>query len=291
MENILTTEKSEDYELLDTGNGEKLERYGSVVLVRPDNQAIWRKTKLEEVWAEANASFTHGEKAGRWKINKDFEKPWSIKLFDLNFSLDLLPSKHLGVFPEQVENWKWLYEKAKKEIDSHKTIKAINFFGYTGGASLALAKAGAEVVHVDASKFAVDKAFQNLNNSGLGDKKIRFIVDDVRKFLEREINRGNKYDIIILDPPVYGKGSKKEVWRIEEELAPFLEKVTKILSEKPIAILLNGYASLYSHLTYKEVLSSSFKNYFSTITSGELCLKESSGDRLLPCGIYARCEN
>lgn len=292
MENIFITEKSEDYELLDSGEGLKLERYGNIVLARPDTQAIWKKSKPEIEWSEAHAVFSHGEKAGRWKINKDFEKPWKIKLSDLTFSLDLLPSKHLGVFPEQEANWKWLEEKLKAKLkDGGENLKVLNLFGYTGGATLACAKAGAEVVHVDAAAFAVDLAHKNLDDSGLQDKKVRFIVDDVRKFVEREIKRGNKYDIIILDPPVYGKGSKKEVWKIEEDLAPLILRLKEILSSNPIAVLLNGYASVYSHLSYAETLSPLKASLNGKISSGELTIKQTDSERLLPCGIFAKWEN
>lgn len=286
MKNILITESSKDYELLDCGGGEKLERYGNVVLSRPDPQALWPKSLTEKDWQKADAVFIRNGTSGKWKINKEIKEPWQVSFGGSNFFLELLPSKHVGVFPEQSAQWKWLEEKIKSES---RPIKTLNLFGYTGGASLACAQAGAEVVHVDSSKFAVDLAHKNLNNSGLKDKPVRFIVDDVRKFVEREIKRGNKYDVITMDPPVYGKGSKGEVWKIEQDLMPFLYRIKSIISSTPIAIVINGYASGYSNLAYAEMLKSLTSGLKGTVTSGELAIKDSNG-KLLPCGIYARFE-
>ncbi len=286
MENILITEKSEGYELLDSGDGEKLERFGNVILSRPDPQAIWQKSLPEEKWQEADAIFTRGGTTGKWQT-KDLSEPWQVTLEDLTFSLKLLPSKHVGVFPEQSQNWKWLGDKLKVKGEK---LKVLNLFGYTGGATLACAKAGAEVVHVDASEFAVGLAKENAKLSGLADAPIRFIVDDVRKFVEREIKRGSKYDVIILDPPVYGKGSNKQVWKLEEDLIPLLSRLPKILSDHPIAMLLNGYAAGYSQVTYSQVLETATKTLGGSISSLELAIRESSGGRLLPSGIFARWE-
>ncbi len=287
MNNILITEKSADYELLDSGNGEKLERYGNVVLSRPDPQVLWQKSLGKEEWEKADSVFTRDGTSGKWNITKE---PWQISFEDLKFNLKLLPSKHLGIFPEQSSQWKWLYDKISPRVTLGGKISVLNLFAYTGGATLACAKAGAEVCHVDASKFVVDAAHKNLDLSSLGDKKVRFIVDDVRKFVEREVKRGNKYDVILLDPPVYGKGSNDEVWKIEEDLAPLLSRIKSILSPDPVAIVLSGYASLYSHTTYAQMLADITKDLKGTISSGELAIRESSGDRLLPCGIYARFE-
>ena len=291
----LITEKSADYELLDSGSGEKLERYGKVVLSRPDPQAIWSKKLTDTDWKKADAVFTRAGTSGKWQIKNNPPEPWEISLCGLKFALKLLPSKHLGVFPEQSSNWQWLTDKISNfqfPISSkNQKIQVLNLFAYTGGASMACAKAGAEVCHVDASKFVVDAAHKNLELSGLKDKSVRFIVDDVRKFVEREIKRGKKYDIILMDPPVYGKGVKGEAWNIDTDLAPLVLRLKSLLSEKPVAIVLNGYASGYSHLTYAELLKY-FAKYFnsSVVTSGELAIKESSGDRVLPCGIFARLE-
>jgi len=286
----LITEKSKDYELIDSGEGEK-----------------WSKRKPEE-WQKANAEFSRGTgAAGKWKIHSEILENWGIELEDLKFSLKLLPSKHVGVFPEQSSHWRWLQEKISLspplgldkfisprgglgENTKGNPVCVLNLFGYTGGASLACVKAGAQVVHVDASEWAVTSAKENAKLSGLGDRPIRFMVDDARKFVEREIKRGNKYDVIVLDPPVYGKGAKKEVWNIETDLMPLLARLKMLLSKEPLAILLNGYASDYSHITYKQMLSEVVKDMEGNITSGELALQESGTGRLLSSGIFARWE-
>lgn len=293
MFDILITEKSADYELLDSGGGEKLERYGKIVLRRPDLQAIWEKSLPEEEWKKSDAVFTRSGTAGRWKKSKEINDTWNVSLEGLVFELQLLPSKHLGLFPEQSVQWKWLEEKVKNrklKVESEK-IKVLNLFGYTGGASLACSRAGAEVCHVDSSKFSVDIANTNMKLSGLQDSKIRFIVDDVRKFVEREIKRGVKYDVVLLDPPVYGKGVKKEVWKIEEDLLPLLHRIKQILSDNPLAVVLNGYSSGYSSTTYKQLLKAITKDLKGEVSCGELAIRESSGNRLLTSGIFARWEN
>ncbi len=284
---ILVTKKSKDYELLDSGEGQKLERYGEYILSRPDTQAIWQKKLGNTEWEKADAVFSHGTKSGKWNAKGKIKENWLVNLNDVVFSLELLPSKHLGVFPEQSSQWSWIEDKIKSRISSGQKVKVLNLFGYTGGASLVSAKAGAEVVHIDASKFAVDLAQKNLKLSNLGEKSVRFIVDDVRKFVEREIKRGNKYDVVLMDPPVYGKGAKKEVWKIEEDLSPFLSKISKIISPDPLAIVLNGYASVYSAQTYRNLLENSFGDLGGEISFGEMSIEESSG-RFLPCGIFAR---
>ncbi len=284
---ILTTLKSEAYELLDSGDGEKLERFGNVVLSRPENQAIWSKTLSKEDWDKADAVFSHGEKATRWEILKKVPDSWEVDFDGLKFSVELLPSKHLGVFPEQAQNWKWL---EKKILSSNRKVSVLNLFGYTGGASMACSRAGAEVTHVDASKFAMDLANKNFELSGLKDRPVKYILDDVRKFVEREIKRGKKYDIILMDPPVYGKGAKKEVWKIEKDLMPLLLRVLEILSPEPITVLLNGYASIYSYISYENILKDVTSKLGGQVVAGKLTIKESSSGKLLPCGIFARWE-
>ena len=299
---ILITEKSDSYELLDSGKGEKLERYSQNIISRPDPQALWLKSLGEEEWAKANAVFNRTEKSGKWKVLKEIEKPWEVTLEGITFSLELLPSKHIGVFPEQSTQWKWLAEKIVSRISpeqsegnkSYKakatTVSVLNLFGYSGGATLSCAKAGASVCHVDASKFAVDLAHKNLDLSGLSNRLVRLIVDDVRKFVEREINRKNKYDVILMDPPVYGKGVKGEIWRIEEDLLPLLSRIKEIISPSPLAVVLNGYASGYSHITYAQMLSSVVADLGGSISSGELAIRQSSSGKILPSGIFARWE-
>src|SRR3989344_3470815 len=323
MQNLIT-EKSVDYELLDSGDGQKLERYGKIILSRPDPQALWPKSLPEAEWKKSDAVFTRVGNSGKWlkpqsgspdqSKSSDLGKmePWVVTLEGLTFNLELLPSKHLGLFPEQSAQWKWLANKISNFkfpiSNQNQKIKVLNLFGYTGGASLACSKAGASVCHVDASKFAVDLANKNmkvsLNQSSSSDRAstegalaglslspIRFIVDDVRKFVEREIKRGNKYDIILMDPPVYGKGAKGETWKIEEDLMPLLSRIKNILSPTPLAIVLNGYASGYSATTYAQMLESVTSGLKGQVSSGELTIQESSGGRLLPCGIFTRWEN
>ncbi len=272
------------YELLDSGNEEKLERYGNIIMSRPDPQAIWKKSLLEDEWKNADAKYIREGSTGKWELKEGIPETWQIKFADFVFNLKFLPSKHLGLFPEQSAHWKWLEEKIKS---SGREISVLNLFAYTGGVTMACAHAGASVVHLDASKFVVDAAHKNLDDSGLGDKPVRFIVDDVRKFVEREIKRGNKYDVILLDPPVYGKGANDEVWKIEEDLLPFLIRLKELWSENPLAMILNGYSSIYSHMTYKQMLGESVDNLGGEIQSGELLIRENSG-RLLPSGIFAR---
>lgn len=296
MDFILTTEKSKDYELLDSGNGEKLERFGNIILSRPDPQVLWSKKLDKTDWDLADAVFSHTGTAGKWRVVASSqhlvsrEKSWEITLEGITFSLQLLPSKHIGVFPEQSAHWRWLYDKVYSKNKLGEKVSVLNLFGYTGGASFACAMAGASVCHVDSSRFAIDLANKNQNLSGLSDRPIRFIVDDVRKFVEREIKRGNKYDIIILDPPVYGKGSKKEVWKIEKDLMLLLSRLKNILSKKPTAIILNGYSSVYSSTTYGEMLREITDGFKGKISHGSLVIKESSGQRLLSCGIFAKFE-
>lgn len=297
MENIFVTEKFDDYELLDSGEGQKLERFGSARISRPDPQALWKKSLPESEWKNSDAHFEQTEGRGKWRHNKPFPEPWQIEVGGINFILKPSVFKHIGIFPEQSVHWEWLREKIQtrhelrigtNDTNEKKKISVLNLFGYTGGASLSSAKAGAEVVHVDASQFAVDCATANRDASGLSEAPIRFILEDVRKFVEREIRRGSKYDIICMDPPVYGKGTKDEVWKLEEDLVPLLSKIKKLLSDKPLAIILNGYASGYSHVTYAQMLSDITKDLDGQVTSGELAIKQSNSNRLLPAGIFAR---
>ncbi len=285
---VLITKKSENYELLDCGDEQKLERYGQVVLSRPENQAIWDKKVPDEKWDKADTVFSHGQKAGRWTKKSGITEEWKINFEGFIFNLKLLPSKHIGLFPEQSQNWKWLEAKIKSRGSG---VRVLNLFAHTGGATLACSRAGAEVVHLDASNYAVDVAKKNLGDSGMKDNKVRFIVDDVRKFVEREIKRGAKYDVIVLDPPVYGKGTNEKVWKIENDLVPLLHRIKKILSDKPLCILLNGYASIYSSISYEQVLSSVFNNIGGDFSSGSLVIQESNTSRVLPCGIFARWEH
>ncbi len=286
MEKILITKKSADYELLDSGDLRKLERFGDFVLSRPDPQALWRKSLPESEWLAADATFVQTAGRGKWKNKKPFPEPWQISLGGLNFILKPSVFKHIGIFPEQSENWKWLKEKIEKQIGLGQKISVLNLFAYTGGATLTCAKAGASVCHVDASRFAVDCAVANRDASNLSAAPIRFIVDDVKKFVEREIRRGQKYDIVVLDPPVYGKGTKKEIWNLETDLAALLSQLPKLLSDRPLAVLLSGYASGYSHIAYKQLLQDALGDS-GDISCGQLAIQQADSDKILPAGIFA----
>lgn len=281
---VLITEPSVDYELIDSGDAEKLERFGSVVLRRPDPQALWRKTLGAEVWDKFDAQFVLSGRNGSWKKQKEIPESWNVDLAGLKFSISLSSFKHTGIFPEQSENWRWIMEAVER---SGRKVSVLNLFGYTGGATLAAAKAGAEVCHVDGSKVSVARAGENAKLSGLDEKPIRWIVDDVMSFVKREVRRGNTYDGIIMDPPTYGHGPKREVWNIEKDLPELISECQKILSKDPLFLLINGYASGYSAVAYKNNLLDLLGSQAGEIEYGELALGSKTG-RLLPAGIFAR---
>jgi 23S rRNA (cytosine1962-C5)-methyltransferase len=280
----LITKPSKDYELIDSGDGEKLERFGQYVLRRPDPQALWGKNLGEEDWKKANASFLRTGETGKWKMKNDIPSEWFIQMGELKFLIKPTAFKHTGLFPENQPNWIWIKERIK---EAGRPIKVLNLFGYTGGATLAAASAGAEVVHVDGSRSAITWARQNTDVSNLSGSKIRWIEDDARKFVNREIKRGNKYDAIIMDPPAFGHGANNEVWRIEEDFINLLNCCEQLLSDKPLFILVNGYSAGYSAIAYKNSLFPIAKKYQGQVESGELTIEERSG-RLLPAGIFAR---
>lgn len=288
---ILSTVPSEGYELLDSGEGEKLERYGTVLISRPDPQALWPKRLNEGEWKKANAYFKRVEKNAGWSTRGKVPERWPIEFAGLKFWIKLSAFKHTGLFPEQAENWNWIRRLVEQRKADNFPVNVLNLFGYTGGATLAAAQAGAEVCHVDGSKVAIGWARDNAELSGLKEKPIRWILDDAAKFVQREIKRGKKYDGIIMDPPAFGHGPKGEVWKIEESFLPFLENCQKILSENPLFFLINGYASGYSALAYKNDLNHIIVKEKGMIEVGELTIKEKDGERLLPAGIFARWNN
>jgi 23S rRNA (cytosine1962-C5)-methyltransferase len=282
---ILIVEPSADYELLDSGEGMKLERYGQYVLSRPDPGALWKKNLSASDWQKADAEFIRKGEKGEWKAKKELPALWPITFGRLKLLIKPSSFKHTGLFPEQEPNWVWMSELIKK---SERPIKVLNLFAYTGGASLASAKAGAEVVHLDASKKAIDWAKENAELSGLSDLPIRWILDDVLAFLKREVKRGNKYDAIIMDPPSFGHGPNDELWKIEEHFLKLFDLCIEVMSEKPLFFLINGYASGYSPIAYENNLKALAQKYGGEIEAGELTIKESKSDRLLPAGIFAR---
>jgi 23S rRNA (cytosine1962-C5)-methyltransferase len=305
---ILTTEPGEGYELLDSGAGEKLERFGQHTLRRPDPQALWAKKLPAEVWNKNSAHFINSGRSGMWKIatphGPDELPPWNLTLAGLTFGVSLSAFKHTGIFPEQSENWKWIIETVQRAIsqknneksgnrNEKEKISVLNLFGYTGGATLAAARGGAHVTHVDGSKVSVAKASENAKLSGLENAPIRWIIDDVMAFVKREIRRGNTYDAIIMDPPAYGHGPKKELWEIETHLPMLIAECKKILSPNPLFVIINGYASGYSAVAYKNNLedligaAAGESDHAGQTEFGELTLGAKTG-RLLPAGIFAR---
>lgn len=282
-----------DYEILDMANGQKLERWNGVILSRPDPQIIWNDKTRPSLWDSADAKYKRSKTGGgEWYIyNKDMASSWQIKWQDLTFNLKLMGFKHTGLFPEQAYNWNIIRKKITKEVEKRE-VKVLNLFAYTGGASVASLSAGASVVHVDSSRGMVDWAKENVKSSRLDDKPIRFIVDDVVKFVEREIRRGNKYDIIIMDPPSFGRGSNKEIWNIETDLYNLVKLCTEVLSDNPIMFLINSYTTGLSMNVLADVLKLTVgKKYQGYIEASEVGLPMKDSNLLLPCGIYARWES
>lgn len=281
---IIITEPSADYELIDSGDGEKLERFGEVVLRRPDPQALWKKTD-ELAWKNANGYFVREGREGKWNFTKDTPEKWIINISDLKFNIRPTAFKHTGIFPEQAPNWDWTREQIKK---AGREVSVLNLFGYTGGASVACAQAGAKVCHVDASKASIGWAKDNAELSGLSTDAIRWILDDAKAFVQKEIRRGNKYDGIIMDPPAFGRGPEGDVWQIEDDFVKFVEECKKLLGDNPVFFLVNGYASGYSQLAYLYNVNDLIEKFGGEVESGELTIRETKSDKLLPCGIFAR---
>jgi 23S rRNA (cytosine1962-C5)-methyltransferase len=290
MERItLITKPSKDYELIDSGLEEKLERFGEETLMRPDPQALWPKTMPQTRWEAADAQYSRDGREGQWKIKEDMPESWPIEIGGIKVLIKPTSFKHTGVFPEQAPNWEWLRETvARAKGKGREKVSVLNLFGYTGGASIAAAQAGAEVCHVDASKSAVAWAKENAELSGVAEKPIRWIIEDAITFVEREIKRGNRYDLILMDPPAFGHGPKDELWKFEEHFLALMQLCNELLSEEPLGMLINGYAAGYSASAFAYNLEPLMQKYGGTLQYGELSIEESSGKRLLPCGIFAR---
>ena len=277
-----------DYEVLDTSNGEKLERWGNYFLVRPDPQVLWDTPKKLRQWKKPNGHYHRSHKGGgQWEFF-DLPKTWDIQYKELKFHLQPFSFKHTGLFPEQAVNWDWFSDKIRK---ANRPVKVLNLFAYTGGATLAAAAAGASVTHVDASKGMVNWAKENAQLSGLREKPIRWLVDDCVKFVEREIRRGNHYDGIIMDPPSYGRGPKGEIWKIEEKIYPFIELCTKILSDDPLFFLVNSYTTGLQPAVLTYMLETQVAAKFGgKVVSDEIGLPVSANGLVLPCGASGRWE-
>jgi len=345
---ILRTIASADYELIDSGEGEKLERFGTHILSRPDPQALWRKRLSPAEWKKAGAHFTREEKGGGWSLKEGVPSAWDISFGGLKLRIKPTAFKHTGLFPEQEPNWEWMKKKiqdsrfkiqglsaADAELSTGRglseraeivrpedssrpdrralrdreassaspekvpalaaqpsDIEVLNLFGYTGGATLACAQAGAKVVHIDSSKAAVAWARDNAELSGLADKPIRWIIEDARVFVSREIKRGRKYGGILMDPPAFGHGPAAELWKIEEHFLALMEDCMKLLSDKPVFFLVNGYSAGYSAIAYENNLLSLVKKFGGALETGELVIEETKkagmDSRLLPAGIFVR---
>ena len=277
-----------DYTIIDTSSGEKLELWGKYSLIRPDPQVIWKSEKTNRLWTHADASYKRSRSGGgAWNENR-LPESWNITYKDLTFQIKPTGFKHTGLFPEQAVNWDWFRGLIE---NAGRPIKVLNLFAYTGGATVAAAKAGASVCHVDASKGMVQCAKENARLSGLADAPIRYIVDDCKKFIEREIRRGNKYDGIIMDPPSYGRGPTGEVWKIEESIDDFVSLVSEVLSDKPLFFLLNSYTTGLSASTMKYITDLRLLTKFAGKSEAdELGLPIKESKLALPCGSSVRVE-
>lgn len=275
-----------DYELLDCSCGERLERWGRVTLIRPDPQVIWQTEKKHPMWRKADAVYHRSNTGGgHWEVRGKVPDRWEIGYKDLVFNVKTMGFKHTGVFPEQAVNWDYVRDLITK---ANRPVRVLNLFSYTGAATVSALKAGAQVVHVDASKGMVQWAKENAQSSGVIDRPVRWIVDDCVKFVQREIRRGNHYDILIMDPPSYGRGPGGEVWKLENEIYSFVELCRGVLSENPIAVLLNSYTTGLSPAVMQYILSSVLSPTFGGHTeSDEIGLPVTSSGLVLPCGATA----
>lgn len=274
-----------EFEVIDTSSGEKLERWGDVILARPDPQIIWNTQKGPE-WNRANARYQRSNSGGgSWDVKSMPKDHWKLHYKELTFKISPTGFKHTGLFPEQAVNWDFMAQKIK---NAGRPISVLNLFAYTGGATLACAAAGAKVCHVDASKGMVQWARENAQLSGLQEKPIRWIVDDCKKFVEREIRRGNKYDAIVMDPPSYGRGPNGEVWKLEEQIYPLVELCAQVLSEQPLFFLLNSYTTGLSPSVMEYILGVTVgKRHKGELSSSEIGLPVTKTGFVLPCGSTA----
>ena len=285
-----------DYEILDMANGEKLERWNNIYLVRPDPQIIWNDKQYPEKWKQANARYNRSSTGGgHWDYKKRLPDSWQIKYKNLTFNIKPMGFKHTGIFPEQAVNWDWMMDKIQNEIKTtNREVKVLNLFAYTGGTTVACLYAGASVCHVDSSKGMVAWAKENVVSSRLQERPVRYIVDDVVKFVQREIRRGNKYDAIIMDPPSYGRGTNGEVWKFEENLPMLIEICMQVLSDNPLFFLINSYTTGTSSMVLENLLKMNMRKKYGKraddgiFENGEVGLPMTDSDFILPCGIYSK---
>ena len=288
---MLLAKDWEDYEIIDASNGQKLERWKDIYLLRPDPQIVWNNGDLLEKYRSMiDAVYYRSNKGGgHWENLKNIPGSWNVKYKGLTFNIKQMGFKHTGLFPEQAVNWDFMIDKIKK---ANRPIKVLNLFAYTGGASVACLSAGASVTHVDSSKGMVDWFKENVKSSGMEDYPVRYLIDDVVKFVQREIRRGNKYDAIIMDPPSYGRGANGEVWDIEKNLNYLVEICTEILSDKPLFFLINSYTTGLSSTVLSNMLRMTVnKKYEGKVGCGEVGIPIKENDLVLPCGIYGRWES
>ena len=274
-----------DYECIDTAAGEKLERWGDIILCRPDPQVIWDTKAAPALWENANAHYHRSSSGGgKWEYKRNVPEQWTVNYKNLTFNIKPMGFKHTGLFPEQAVNWDYMMKK----IASRPGAKVLNLFAYTGGATVACAKAGAAVTHVDASKGMVQWAKENARSSGLSDAPIRYLVDDCMKFVEREIRRGNKYDAILMDPPSYGRGPGGEVWKIEESICHFVRRCALILSDNPLFFIINSYTTGLAPTVLSNLMQMCLPK--GKVESSEIGLKITASSMVLPCGATGRWE-
>lgn len=275
-----------DYELIDCSCGERLERWGNITLIRPDPQVIWKTEKKNPLWKKADAVYHRSQTGGgNWEIRNKIPDFWTIGYRDLTFNIKTMGFKHTGLFPEQAVNWDLTADIIK---NAGREVKVLNLFAYTGGATVSALKAGASVCHVDASKGMTLWAKENAASSGVADKSVRWIVDDCIKFVQREIRRGNKYDIIIMDPPSYGRGPGGEVWKLENEVYGFVELCSQVLSDDPLMVLVNSYTTGLSPSVMEYILGAVVKKRFGgKVTGSEIGLRATENGLVLPCGASA----
>ena len=286
---MLVANQWNDYKIIDMANGQKLEKWGDIKLSRPDPQIIWNNKSYPEKWKTVDAEYNRSKNGGgAWKYYKKLPKNWQIKYKNLTFNIKPMGFKHTGLFPEQAVNWDWMINKIKSQ---KREIKVLNLFAYTGGATVSCLSAGASVCHVDSSKGMVAWAKENVQSSKLEDRKVRYIVDDVVKFVNREIRRKNTYDAIIMDPPSYGRGANGEVWQFENNIYDLVELCTKILSKNPLFFLINSYTTGISSTVLEDILKLTVaKQYKGKTEAGEIGLPMENSKLILPCGIYGRWE-
>lgn len=289
---MLVSNEWKDYELLDMAKGQKLEKWGKYILIRPDPQIVWDKKTNPKLWEKADAKYIRSNTGGgHWEKYSKIDENWSIKYKNLVFNLKPMGFKHTGLFPEQAVNWDYIISKISQRTKKNQEVKVLNLFAYTGGATVAALSAGASVCHVDSSQGMVNWAKENVSSSGLRERPVRFLVDDVVKFVNREIRRNNKYDMIIMDPPSYGRGKNGEVWSIEKDINNLLCLCSKILSDNPISVIINTYTGGLSGIIIENVAKLAFsENNPKKIFHNEIGLRQKNSEFVLPCGITTICE-